>query len=737
MCRSPDTIPASAPAGETWQTPDFHGAGGVRMMMASGSGGTFTKAGDGAARVRSVAANVGRIVVNGGELAFGAAESCEETSVPVMATVPNADFEEAVDSSLYHNQYNQIWKNGATINSWTMTGGGSMLRLWPDVVYNGQNTGYNYRTWTPCDPLDGKQCLMLKNASSSRTTITFPKAGIYVLEMDVTGRRDSENNHLTLIEMGPTANSLAYVSSFVAPYGLWKHIRVRLPYVEAGSQVLRFRVAADSVDTSTMIDNIAITREHVEPRQVCAVPNGDFEKLTSTLSAANFRRVMSLETGAEGWTLNVPGTLGCVTNPTVSIANPLAAASYDKNGNRTIPHGTRIAPDNGYGVSCLMFAGNTGSASTTFTPDAGTWYLRLKMSRIFSYFKVGLASTDTAFYNSSSAATLAASVQTAGGETVSLGTVTTGTQDIPLMGMYTFPTAFTVNGSQAVTLILSNTVANVACYVDDLELASTQFAREDDDELVADGDFEKTKDYAAKRGAFPSVDETKSPWTNFHRDDSLRHYNGTHSIAYINWPNHYGYTVYHGSRYFKIQNVAGKYQTVQFPSAGLYRLRLAVRSRTDADNGYYARDEIHCWLDMGGGRTNSIAHIITPFMYNFTEYEYLFRVDAPGAYRFGIEGLGQRGAAWTGEGTTAIDGVSIRKVGWDVPEAIDMPKSVKLEVAQGAYLNLAFTGTNTVGAVKLGGQSVLGIVDAATYPEFICGPGTLDVRPNGTVIILQ
>ena len=728
-------VPTNAPAGETWHTPDFHGAGGVRMTLVSGAGGTFTKAGDGAARVRSVAANVGRIAVEGGELALGAAASCVDTFAPVTATVPNADIEEAVDPSLYYNKYNQIFKSGATINGWTITGGGSMLRLWPDVTYNGENTGYNYRTWTPCDPLDGKQCLMLKNVSSLRTTITFPEAGIYVLEMDVTGRRNLENHHLALVEMGPSVETLARVSSFIAPYGLWKRIRVRLPYVEAGNQVLRFRVAADANDDSTMIDNIKITRVHAHPRQVCPIPNGDFENVTSALPAANYRRVLSRETGAEGWTLNVPATLGCVTNPPVAIVTPITSVASDTAGNRTIPHGTRMVPENGYGVSCLMFAGNTGSASTTFTPTAGTWHLRLKMSRILSYFKVGLASSNTAFYNPDYAATLTASVQMAGGETVSLGTVTTGTKDIPLMGAYTFPNAFTADGSRAATLVLSNTVANVACYVDDLELAQSAYACEDYDELVSDGDFELAKDYPAGRGEFPSVDETASPWTNFYRDSSLRHYNASRSTAYINWPNHYGYTVYHGARYFRVQNVGGKYQSVNFPSAGLYRLRLALRSRTDYDG--YARNDIHCWLDLGGGRTNSIAHVITPAIYNFTEYEYLFRIDEPGTYRFGIEGLGQRGAAWSGEGTTAIDGVSIRKVGWDVPEAVEMPKKVKVEVAQGAYLNLAFTGTNTVASLNLGGESVMDFANATTHPEFICGMGTLVVRPTGTMMLFR
>ena len=71
------------------------------------------------------------------------------------------------------------------------------------------------------------------------------------------------------------------------------------------------------------------------------------------------------------------------------------------------------------------------------------------------------------------------------------------------------------------------------------------------------------------------------------------------------------------------------------------------------------------------------------------------------------------------------------------PPTKEKPKKVKVEVAQGAYLNLAFTGTNTVASLNLGGESVMDFANATTHPEFICGMGTLVVRPTGTMMLFR
>ncbi len=64
-------------------------------------------------------------------------------------------------------------------------------------------------------------------------------------------------------------------------------------------------------------------------------------------------------------------------------------------------------------------------------------------------------------------------------------------------------------------------------------------------------------------------------------------------------------------------------------------------------------------------------------------------------------------------------------------------RDMSISVADGAFLRLDFEGTNRVDRVRLGGQSAMGIIDAASYPDFICGDGALETLAKGTVILFR
>lgn len=194
-----------------------------------------------------------------------------------------------------------------------------------------------------------------------------------------------------------------------------------------------------------------------------------------------------------------------------------------------------------------------------------------------------------------------------------------------------------------------------------------------------------------------------------------------------------------GYKYLKFQNECLARQTVTFKSAGVHRLRLQMRTRTDSTG--YGNVRMNAWLVKENTTvTNVIANSVVGYMCNFAEYEYLFRVPEPGKYTFAIESFGVDSSSpdyeknWK-EVNLCVDTVSIRKVGWEIPETIDMSTKTRVDVSAGAILNLAFTGTNRVAAVRYKGVPVgETYVNAETCPEFVTGIGTLRVQDLGTII---
>ena len=65
-----------------------------------------------------------------------------------------------------------------------------------------------------------------------------------------------------------------------------------------------------------------------------------------------------------------------------------------------------------------------------------------------------------------------------------------------------------------------------------------------------------------------------------------------------------------------------------------------------------------------------------------------------------------------------------------------MPESASIEVASGAKLRLDFPGNLKLDTVKYAGRSYSGTLTAENCP-FILGPGSLDVKPKGTVLMVR
>ena len=118
------------------------------------------------------------------------------------------------------------------------------------------------------------------------------------------------------------------------------------------------------------------------------------------------------------------------------------------------------------------------------------------------------------------------------------------------------------------------------------------------------------------------------------------------------------------------------------------------------------------------------------------------RIPVAGRGELCIAGCGVPSEKFDGNGrdkadlTTLVDGVSLFKV--DETEQIkpDLPRKLRISVAEGAKLVLDYPGTKTVAALTLGGVPVRGfnVVDASTCPDFVSGVGALRVEPYGMQI---
>jgi len=173
----------------------------------------------------------------------------------------------------------------------------------------------------------------------------------------------------------------------------------------------------------------------------------------------------------------------------------------------------------------------------------------------------------------------------------------------------------------------------------------------------------------------------------------------------------------------------------------MYRLKFRTHSRPNGPNGGYGsgQNPIETYLTKEGvtyaigwqhtGNTNFIEHVMD------------FRVPAAGSYDLSLRGLcdGTAGRIWPSgrDQSTLLDDVSVVRLGEDVEETADLPETVAIAVDENARLRLDFLGTNKVRRLTLGGKRVTGLVSAATHPDFVQGPGTLNVERHGLYLICR
>ena len=310
---------------------------------------------------------------------------------------------------------------------------------------------------------------------------------------------------------------------------------------------------------------------------------------------------------------------------------------------------------------------------------------------------------------------------TIGGETTALGQISTGEHCLKARK---WPTAFTADGQTPVTLTLTGVLTSPVCghgILDNLVLVP---ARAADENLLVDPGINVADSWQTM--VTPKPDRVSGSgfgdWGSF-------------------YTNYFGLSKFEGAGHCRLVNDDCLYQSVTFPTGGLYRLTVNLKTRgTTGPNTSNGLNPIDVYLAKDGV-TNLVGRSDNAATTNFNEYAFLFTLPPEG----GTYDMGFRGTSvWGGDEAAKVDRTTLVDAAWlcrvEAERPIDLPEHLNIEVADGARLHLDFAGTNVVNSLRIAGKSYVGEVSLATRPELypvLSGPGTLSITPKGTLLTFR
>jgi len=203
-----------------------------------------------------------------------------------------------------------------------------------------------------------------------------------------------------------------------------------------------------------------------------------------------------------------------------------------------------------------------------------------------------------------------------------------------------------------------------------------------------------------------------------------------------NYSQYYGKTVLDG-RALLVGRQGYAYQTVNFAEAGTYRLSFWARGRAHYNNAddalplmNFAQNRVRFTLEKDSA-VREIYRSEKVNSTNFVHYTALFKVETVGDYTFRLQGTD------TEDHNAWIDNVRIDKV--SAAQAPELPENatIKVRLGEGEKLRLDYPGTATVRTLKVNGRSLHGTVNESTYPDYVTGPGSVNVtyRPGLVVVV--
>ena len=673
------------------------GAGQVRLQ------------GNATVRATAVDADVSKIAVEGGELALAApaAPRAGVLAPGAEAVITNADFEAnfaigGLGPSLNKVDAKYGWFEQGAHGYW-----------WSEDGYSfnlGSYLATGNRRYLDIQNDAGNEALVY-------TRLTIPRAGVYELSFDGCGRENFDR-YMNEVKAGPSLGSLQTLARFkYQRLGPFVRAAWRIPWAEAGDYVVGVKALTMPQGAGgTLLDNFRLDFvTDVPDASVWKIPNGDFELLTNVESARDAHSYANIQNTAEGWTFD-NGSYTGGGDPNVGV---WVNGMYGQSGH-TYYQPNYASETAAKGVVQLFFADVAGRARTTFRPPAGTWRLRADTAICPMYFRGGWQ------WNRRSDA-LQATV-TVGGAAIALGTCSVTTM---AMTPGTWPTAFTVDGATDVTLELRQPSDQYGSLLAD----NFELVRVDGDarNYVQDGGFE-----AASQSSYDAA--INSAYWRTAQNKGAQRYSYVYPVNYATYyPDQIGSSTCAGAQYAIVCGTAYMEQDLDLDAAGVYVFRMHTATRYNQKDGGrtdQGLNPLKAYIYPAGGDFASQAVEIGAFAvetFEFVPRTAYFRVPSAGRWTLRIAG---QSAQANCDRIARVDEVSVTKTAFaaDVP---DVPETAQVSVAAGAKLRLDYPGTIRLDRLELGGRGVSGTVTAARYPDYISGPGAVEVRAKATVILFR
>ena len=530
------------------------------------------------------------------------------------------------------------------------------------------------------DTPDGKNCLAVKHNASAWCSFTVPVTGEYVLSFWAAPRNASFIGRHLDVMIGPDAENL---TALTTPFG---------DFTVFEDQWYRFTFNPITLQAGTTYQlwfkslNVGGDRCTLFDAITLKIPEEEIGRWAIPngdfeLWTTNFVKWFSLDNTNRvlGFTVEQCTSFGTTTEAK-EISGAHSCSTFSVAGKNDWTYYNR--PWSTGGKTQLYMTGAGAKLVTTFTPPAGTWCVQADMSA----WCVTATSSQKPYGVDASV--------TIGGETTALGQISTGEHCLKARK---WPTAFTADGQTPVTLTLTGVLTSPVCghgILDNLVLVSAHVSAEN---LLSDP--------------------------------------GINSSLY------FGLSKFEGAGHCRLVNDDCLYQSVTFPTGGLYRLTVNLKTRgTTGPNTSNGLNPIDVYLAKDGV-TNLVGRSDNAATTNFNEYAFLFTLPPEG----GTYDMGFRGTSvWGGDEAAKVDRTTLVDAAWlcrvEAERPIDLPEHLNIEVADGARLHLDFAGTNVVNSLRIAGKSYVGEVSLATRPELypvLSGPGTLRITPKGSVILFR
>lgn len=683
---------------------------GPELTVSADSGAALYKDGRERVVVRSVPQTLHKVDVEEGTLSILSPVPANVRDEYVRIPVVNGGFEDYASDISELEEGKGVLSNAEITNAgrgwryvWTR-GSGYVMDWWRwtgEGIDRAPRSAWHF--YTP--PPEGNCALVLRAGSEDDAVVRgealYLEAGTYELRFWLGGRQ--AERYLGQIFSprlvdGETSDLKAKFGDVMyTDLTQYKEVRLRARVAESGSYRLEFRSLGPRLGI-IIVDDVKLYK--VIPSFFTAsewkIPGGDFE--TDTLPWISGIKRFTTEHTHTNWTFAQSASWagGCAEVGITTICTTNNPSDY---GSGVFYNDSRRPAT---GSMELCFRKNDASAVTVFTPPAGRWVLQGDLAQFGSY---------------GCSPKIKASV-TIGGAVTDLGTIPAKTR---LMKRFAWPVSFVTDGSQEVTLTLTATgVAsgeNSSAHgllADDLVLAGAT-----DVDLMKDGNCES--------------------WSSFLLSHTSSVFGGLSGQCRSRRPGDapaaFGTTVIQGEYMKTIENLSALYEDVYFPFPGRYRLSFYTHSRlNDKGTGNYGPNPLRAWI-ASGGVTNVIGHADT---YNSEWIQRVFDFDVPsaGVWRVALQGCDNpENEKHIHE--AHVDAITIRQIPVAPLMTPPFPKDCRISVAEGARLEVGFSGTNTVRGLRLGNTRLKGIVDVADHPGYLSGSGTFKVVPWGTVISLR